>query len=494
MQATQPTRSHLKAQPGFGYERHKPEESDLYQVIAQHWPAFQNQLSEADVFLPRFIQTEFQSYLRCGLLKHGFMRVKCNGCRFEHLVAFSCKMRGFCPACGARRMVETAAHLIDHVLPEVPIRQWVLSFPWPLRFLFAREPGALSRCLTVIIRALETDLIKRAGLNRASGAKGGTVTLIQRFGSAVNLNIHTHLLVLDGVYTTDETGNPKFHRVKAPTQKQMDTLLERMVQRVIRTLERDGWLVADEQQPWLDLQDREPLDSLNAASIQYTIALGPGKGNRTLTIHNPALVRPDHPAKALTSNQNGFSLNAAVACQPHQRDKLERLCRYVTRPAICLERLTLRADGQVQYQLKHPFRDGTTHILFSPLDFIGKLVALVPKPRHNLVRYHGVLAANAKLRKYIVPASVRTKPATKRKADHKKDKPTTDTREQDTPIAPLTWAQRLKRVFDIDITICPKCGGRLRIIADITDPVVINKILNHIARAPPGNQQALFTG
>jgi len=134
------------------------------------------------------------------------------------------------------------------------------------------------------------------------------------------------------------------------------------------------------------------------------------------------------------ANQNGFSLNAAVACQPHQRDKLERLCRYVTRPAICLERLTLRADGQVQYQLKHPFRDRTTHILFSPLDFIGKLVALVPKPRHNLVRYHGVLAANAKLRKYIVPATVRTKPATKRKADHKKDKPTTGTREQDTPI------------------------------------------------------------
>jgi hypothetical protein len=76
----------------------------------------------------------------------------------------------------------------------------------------------------------------------------------------------------------------------------------------------------------------------------------------------------------------------------------------VTRPAICLDRLTHRADGQVQYQLKHPFRDGTTHILFSPINFIGKLVSLVPKPRHNLVRYHGVLAPNAKRRPQVVPA------------------------------------------------------------------------------------------
>ena len=114
---------------------------------------------------------------------------------------------------------------IDNVLPDAPVRQWVLSFPWPLRFLFAREPKALSRCLAVIIRAIETDLIKRAGLNRASGAKGGSVTLIQRFGSAVNLNIHTHLLVLDGVYTTDEAANLRFHTVKTPTQKQLDALL-----------------------------------------------------------------------------------------------------------------------------------------------------------------------------------------------------------------------------------------------------------------------------
>jgi ribosomal protein S27E len=92
--------------------------------------------------LPQFVRQEFEEYLKCGLLEHGFLRVKCDGCRHEHLVAFSCKRRGFCPSCGARRMVESAAHLVDHVFPEQPVRQWVLTFPFPLRFLLAAEPRA----------------------------------------------------------------------------------------------------------------------------------------------------------------------------------------------------------------------------------------------------------------------------------------------------------------------------------------------------------------
>ena len=98
-------------------------------------------------------------------------------------------------------MIETSAHLVDHVIPDVPVRQWVLSFPWPwpLRLLFASRPDALSRCLAVVTRAIETDLIQRAGLTRASRARTGVVTLIQRFGSALNLKVHLHMIILDGV-------------------------------------------------------------------------------------------------------------------------------------------------------------------------------------------------------------------------------------------------------------------------------------------------------
>ena len=475
-----------KSPGGFVYQRHKPEETDLYKIIKQNLPSFQSHLSNADISLPAFVHDEFRKYLRCGLLEHGFLRVKCDGCRFEHLVAFSCKLRGFCPSCGARRMVETSAHLIDHVIPAVPVKQWVLSFPWPLRLLFARQPSTLSRCLAVIIRAIETNLIHRAGLTRASGARSGIVTLVQRFGSALNLNIHLHMIALDGVYTVSKSGKAKFHRVNAPNQTELRTLLNQVIQRVVRRLEREGLLIPDPEQPWLNLDFHEPLDSLSAASVRYRIAMGPHSGSRTLTLHDPSFIRTDTPQKALTTDRDGFSLNAAVSCQPYQRDRLERLCRYVTRPAICLDRLTLRVDGKIQYELKHPFRNGTTHILFSPLDFLSKLAALVPSPRHNLVRYHGVFASNARMRKLIVPTK---RKKTNSKVDQNQCKSIAKSESADELIAPLTWAQRLKRVFNIDISVCPLCGGTTRVIGRgrlrIIDPDIIQKILDHIEAQPP---------
>ena len=140
------------------YQRHQPENTTLYPIIEQNLPTLRDALQQREASLPGFVLAEFEDYLRCGRLEHGFVRVKCNGCRHEHLVAFSCKRRGFCPSCGARRMIETSAHLVDHVFPEVPVRQWVLSFPQALRLLFASRPDTLSRCLAVIVRAIQTDL------------------------------------------------------------------------------------------------------------------------------------------------------------------------------------------------------------------------------------------------------------------------------------------------------------------------------------------------
>jgi hypothetical protein len=387
-------------------------------------------------------------------------------------------------------MIETSAHLVDHVIPEVPVRQWVLSFPWPLRLLFASRPDALGRCLAVIVRAIQTDLARRAGFTAGSGARTGVVTLIQRFGSAVNLNVHLHMLVLDGVYTVEQN-RPRFHRVGAPDPQTLERLLNRLVRRVVRRLSRDGLLIQDPEQPWLDLEPADAIDALNAASIRYRVAIGPGAGGRTLTLKNPALARADSTPKPFTANRDGFSLNCAVACQAHQRDRLERLCRYITRPALCLERLSTNAAGQVVYQLKNPFRDGTTHILFSPQDFVARLAALVPRPRVNLTRYHGVFAPSSPLRRAIVPAPARVrrrrpKDSAIAQATRQQQPADPPTDSAAPPTAPLTWAQRLKRVFEIDISLCPLCGGQLRVIADVTDPDLIRKILDHVnSRAPP---------
>ena len=146
-------------------------------------------------------------------------------------------------------------------------------------------------------------------------------------------------------------------------------------------------------------------------------------------------------------------------------------------PAIANERLSTNERGQVVYRFKQPFRDGTTHVVLDPLDCIARLAALVPRPRLNLTRFHGVFAPNCKLREHIVP---RHQPTAKA---------------PDKPLAPMTWMQRLKRVYSIDIETCPKCGGKLRVIACIEDPDIIARILEHIRtrdesqpsqpRAPP---------
>ena len=92
----------------------------------------------------------------------------------------------------------------------------------------------------------------------------------------------------------------------------------------------------------------------------------------------------------------GFSLPAGVSTKKGQRKKLERLCRYVSRAAVSQKRLSLTQNGQVRYELKTRYRDGTTYVIFDPLDFIARLVALIPKPRVNLARYHGVFAPNSR--------------------------------------------------------------------------------------------------
>ena len=174
------------------------------------------------------------------------------------------------------------------------------------------------------------------------------------------------------------------------------------------------------------------------------------------------------------SKQAGFSLHAGVCAEAHQREKLERLCRYITRPAVSEQRIAFTPGGNIRYELKTPYRDGTTHVIFEPLDFIARLAALVPPPRLNLTRYHGVFAPNSHHRAFVTPGKRgkgNKKPAHRDESD---DRTPAERR------ASMTWAQRLKRVFNIDIETCTQCGGAVNVIASIEDPVVIKQILDHL--------------
>ena len=180
---------HLAKQNAAGvYVRRRPETTLLYQLVQEYWPEFQAELASHGKSLPAYVTNEFDEYLKCGRLEYGFLRVRCDSCRDEKLVAFSCKKRGFCPGCGARRMADSAALLVDDILPHRPMRQWVLSVPFPLRFLFASNPKAMTGVLGIVNRAISTHLSHKAGLKK-SMTQTGAVTLIQRFGSALNLNV-----------------------------------------------------------------------------------------------------------------------------------------------------------------------------------------------------------------------------------------------------------------------------------------------------------------
>ncbi len=171
------------ANVGFGsyrYQRHKAEKTLQYQILSSYYPTFTGYLAREGKVLPDYVQREFEAYLKCGRLEHGFLRVRCENCHEERLVAFSCKRRGFCSSCGARRMAESTALLVEDVLPHQPVRQWVLSFPFQLRFLFASRPMITGQVLGIVYRVISMHLVKKAGYSKET-ARTGAVTLIRKW-------------------------------------------------------------------------------------------------------------------------------------------------------------------------------------------------------------------------------------------------------------------------------------------------------------------------
>ena len=204
-----------------------------------------------------------------------------------------------------------------------------------------------------------TDIIHRADYLKKQ-AKTGAVTYIQRFGSALNLNIHFHMLFLEGV-VKKERGQTKFKRVKAPSHSDMERVVNTISHRIAQYLEKAGQIQRDMDNTFLNfpIDDKDSLLPLQAASVSYRIAVGPYAGKKVFSLQ--AVPAKDSENFGQLAKIAGFSLHAGFFADTHQSDKLERLCRYIARPAVSEKRLSLT--------------------------FIGKLAALVPPPRLNLTRF-----------------------------------------------------------------------------------------------------------
>ena len=255
----------------------------------------------------------------------------------------------------------------------------------------------------------------------------------------------------------------------------MHALLQILITRLMKPLTRRGLMVEEMGQTYLaepdaDGDEARALRPLQAAAVTYRIACGPRAGHNVLT---------------LCADVDGFSLHAAVRVEARDRERLEQLCQYITRPALSDERVQCNAAGWAELKLKTQRRDGTTHLMMLPLEFMQRLDALVPRPRLYLIRFHGVLAPDAKRQALVVPKApaqleeaTEAAAVTESEAKHFQDRP-----------GRISWAQLLKRVFDIDMQHCPNCGGEdLKIIAAILERTVIEKILAHPglqAQPPP---------
>src|SRR6266567_9243855 len=427
------------------YEPRDPSRTVLYHVIADHLETFLASC-EADpdaTGLPTYVQREFYAYLRCGILAHGFLRLGCDTCPQELLLPFSCKRRGFCPSCAARRMAQTAAHLVTCVIPWVPTRQWVVSVPVPLRYWMAASPELTAQVHTIIRSTIGQYYVNQAVTRSIPRDKvqPGSVTFIQRFGSAINVNLHFHCVFIEGVYL-DRTAagrKPRFVTVEPPSDADIATVLQKLSHRVIRQLRRLGYLEAGVEAAvatgYDPLLDNEPaLARTMAASVTQRVAFGERAGEKVRRIGSGFGDEGERPARTgpRCASVHGFSLHANTEMPAHRRDELERLIRYTARGAVSLERLQADANGDLVYTFTHPWSDGTTGITLSPLELLEKLAALVPLPRVHLVRYGGCLAPHSRLRGAITPTPRQQgveEPEASNAAPH------------------WSWARLLKRVF-----------------------------------------------
>ena len=355
----------------------------------------------------------------CGVWQGGFARVRCRRCPEEFLVAFSCKRRGVCPSCGAKRAAELAAFLQDEVVEQVGHAQWVFTIPKMLRvyFLHHRELlGALS------LAAYET--VKELML-AAVGEKDfrpGMVSVVQTFGEGAKFHPHVHALC-----------------------------------------SRGGWTASGE---WM------PLPYLDEAAAEKLF-----RHKVLALLRRRGLLSQDRIELLLSWRRSGFSIHNRVLVHPRDGREFEPLVRYMMRPPVSLARLHFTPGShEVVSKGGHDEPEPTEGEKIDAMEFVARVLVQIPDPRRHLVRYYGAYsnATRGKRRKAATPAESSSpdeapedaaRPDGAYRAAHRR-----------------RWAELIRRVYEVDPLVCPRCGGEMRVIGFITQPALIDRILDHLRK------------
>ena len=497
------------------YVPRRPTETVLHQLVRANLESFLAYArANYDGGLPRYVEQEFRAYIRCGDFSEGFSRAHCDACGHDLLVAFSCHGRSICPSCCGRRMANVAAHLVDRVLPDVPVRQYVLTLPYELRRLAAFKADVLTAFARIFVEAVFARYRSRAGCDGIESPQCGSVNFVQRFGS-LNLHVHFHLLALDGVFARDARGRLVFHPAEAPTAADLEAIVARTARRSIAWLRKRGYI---DDSPLEARSNEEPaetaLDEVSDADLLDRVAIA----TPDLMAQVGRLGRVLGPRGLMPNPKTGTpSVERRLRAVGR-----ERLARYGARPPLSLERLRRLPGGRVAYRLKYVDRGRRVkNRVMTGIEFMARLAAIIAPPRYPLVRFAGVLAGPTERRPEQHPAGdARGGPAPRAPSPpeasdtHRgpamsahdvamvaavRAAPLADDVMRLAPniisvrhwdrllggllyaVSPrVDWATLLRRSFSVDVLECPKCHGRLRMIAVITEREPARRILAHL--------------
>lgn len=432
------------------YRPRHPERTTFYQLVDQFFPRYVEVYDER--FEPRcgslrpVVPRTVAAFLDCGCLKNGFARLRCGSCGGEHLLAFSCSTRNFCPSCQAKRSALFAERLAEEVLAAVPHRHVVLTMPKALRGLFERDRNLLG-----LLSRAGYDVVREALAESAGEAVGvpGVISSIQTFSAYTRFHPHLHLLVAEGLFTPDGG-------FQAVAWCDEDRLEERFRRRVLSALE-----------------EAERLS-------------------------------PETRERLLAWEHSGFSVYGRQVLAPDDPAQIAHLLRYLTRAPWRTDGARLDAEGRVRVLTPPDPTSGQTVLVLDPLEWMHAVVTQIPDSGLHLTRSYG--AYSNRLRKQW--AHLRASPGasdgsqSSSCATGESEGPSADPPESEfVKKRKASWARLLRKILEVDPFACPRCGETMKIVAVITEPGVIDRILRHVAehggsdvheqRGPPQDRAAV---
>ena len=495
------------------YERHTPENTLVYKVISRQWSGIKRDFAAFDVSIAPHVSSEFDRYLRCGILQYGFLRLKCVGCAAERVIGFSCKTRGFCNPCGAKRMEQKALRLEKEVWPHgVDARQWVLTFPMQVRRWLAASSDLQRRVIRIVNDEISRFYISRTpdldDAARSSDPAAGSITFIQRFNSALALSLHLHIIFGDGVWARRDG---KVHFFPFPDLYTSDVMevLFGIQKRLEKLLRRQGKI----QGHGSDIEEVAQEELPSPFAPRKSTAFRRKGGHKVVNwdaIDRNVMTEVGY----CNVTYKWMSLHANVYVAGDDRDGLVNLFRYMSRSAVSPSLLSyVNPDepevSSIRLALKRAWSDGSKSLEFSQVNFVERLAALVPEPWINLTRYHGVFGPGHVWRDSIVPGRRllnRTSEMDAMRAASPDDDKMVVNMKSSGCRAPaeysLPWAELLRRTFGVCPETCT-CGAKMKLVDVITDREGIGDMMTKMGLAPmppplgieavaPGELQYLF--